>query len=131
MAVWRRKALEAFPELRQQLNRRDYNTYDLFRDLVALAHDAHEAGHEARLDAVYGFAEWGVERNEKDLWNPAGVSFYEDLFHGRGWDLRRQIMSRISPRVLRQVWGLWEGRYSEQQFRDLRGLVPADIRLAN
>ncbi len=34
MAVWRRKALAAFPDLRQELNRRDYSIYNLFGELL-------------------------------------------------------------------------------------------------
>ena len=128
MAAWRRRALESFPELHAELNTRDFSTYDLFRELVRSAHDAHESGDEARLVSIYGYAEWCFDQKEKALWNPAGVSFYEDLLHGRGWGLRRQIMRRIPPRVIRQVWALWERYYSAEQLDAFRELVPPELR---
>ncbi|MDJ0522495.1 MAG: hypothetical protein QNJ90_10545 [Planctomycetota bacterium] len=124
MAAWRRRALESFPDLRTQLNTQDFTTYDLFRELVARAHDAHDQRDESRLDAIYGFAEWCFDQKAKDLWNAAGVSFYEDLFHGPGWHLRKLIMRRIPARIAAAVWELWERYYSAEQVEALRQLLP-------
>lgn len=80
MSVWRRKALKLFPELRLELHRKEYNTYQLYFDLLPALRDAHKANDLDSLKKIYGFAEWCILQNEKDLWNPAGVAFYEHLF---------------------------------------------------
>jgi hypothetical protein len=31
------------------------------------------------LEKIYGFADWCASQKEKELWNAAGVAFYEHL----------------------------------------------------
>jgi hypothetical protein len=82
MAAWRRKALQAFPSLRNDLNNPQYNTYGLFLDLLIAAHSATRAGRTQELSKILAFAEWCLKQKAKELWNPAGVVFFEDLFDG-------------------------------------------------
>ncbi len=109
MATWRRRALELFPELRNDLNRRDYTTYDLFRDLRRRAWEAHDSEEVEALRKIYGFAEWCLMQRSKALWNPAGVSFYEHMILDRRepkhWS---KVLPWLSPRVIDKVWPLWE-----------------------
>ncbi len=108
MAIWCRKALAAFPDLRQELNRRDYSLYDLFGDLRTLLWEAHDTRDIETLRQIYGFAEWCMSQRAKTLWNPAGVSFYEHIFDRRR--LWEQVIPWLSPQVLHMVRGLWEVR---------------------
>ncbi len=126
MAVWRRKALAAFPDLRQELNRRDYSIYGLFGDLRTTLWEAHEEQDIETLRQIYGFAEWCMTRRAKILWNPAGVSFYEHIF-----DRRRfwaAVIPWLSPEVVYQVQGLWEWRLPPDELGEIRRLLVADGR---
>jgi hypothetical protein len=122
MAAWRRLALEAFPELRQSLNELDYNIYTLFFDLLPAVRAAHEANDVERTRAIYGFAEWCFSQPNKQLWNSAGVAFYEHLFDGRenGW---RHIVPWLSPRVRHGCLGLWEYRLRKDKLSALKLLL--------
>ena len=42
MAVWRRKALELFPELSHDLNSNEYTICSLFSELLPMVRVAHE-----------------------------------------------------------------------------------------
>lgn len=126
MAAWRRRALEAFPALRRELNRRDYSLYTLFGDLRGLLWEAHDTADDDMLRQIYGFAEWCLTRREKELWNPAGVSFYEHIFdRRRSWVT---VIPRLSPEVVYQVQGLWEWRLPPAELQEVHKLLAADGR---
>jgi len=126
MAVWRRKALAAFPDLRQELNRRDYSIYDLFSDLRTMLWEAHEEEDIETLRQIYGFAEWCMTRRAKTLWNPAGVSFYEHIFDRRlFWE---RVMPWLTPQVVYMVQGLWKIRRTPDELEGIRTLLVADGR---
>lgn len=122
MAVWRRKAIALFPELRREFARPDCTLYGVFFELLPRVLEAHRNGDEATPAAIYGFAEWCFEQRAKDLWNAAGVSFYEHVFDG-GRDTWKRVVPWLPPRVVRDVWGLWEGRLSADDLRDIRGML--------
>ncbi|HEX6664814.1 MAG TPA: hypothetical protein VF025_14170 [Gaiellaceae bacterium] len=78
MAVWRRKALEALPELRRELNdkREIFSIYALWFELVPLAKRAHDDGDQRLLDRIYDFALWCYRQRSGDLSNSVAVAFY-------------------------------------------------------
>jgi hypothetical protein len=105
MSAWRRRALSLFPALGRDLERPDYSVYQLFFDLKPMLLQAHEVGDDETLRRIYGFAEWCSEQSAKDLWNAAGVSFYEHVFdHTEA----RVVVPWLSPRVIANHWTLWE-----------------------
>jgi hypothetical protein len=69
-----------------------------------------------------GFAEWCAEQKAKDLWNAAGVAFYEHLFdsHRSLWP---EFVRWLSPRVVEDCMGLWEWRLSEKELAEVRRLL--------
>ena len=105
MAVWRRRALELFPQLRRDLQSRDYSVYLLFFDLKPMLRVAHDADDTEELRRIYGFAEWCSRQTAKDLWNAAGVAFYEHLFDYPEYSER--VIPWLSPRVVYYHWSLW------------------------
>src|SRR5437764_15482473 len=121
MAAWRRRALGLFPELREQLQRRDFSIYMLFFDLLPMAREAHDTNHAELLRRIYGFAEWCLEQKAKDLWNAAGVAFYEHLFDR--WQYWGKVVPWLSPRVISECWSLWEARLSEEEPEEIRRLI--------
>lgn len=126
IAVWRRKALAAFPDLRRKLNRRDYSIYDLFGALRTTLWEAYEEGDVETLRRIYGFAEWCMTQRAKTLWNPAGVSFYEHIFDRRlFW---AAVIPWLSPEVVYQVRSLWEWRLPPNELEEIHVLLVADGR---
>ena len=122
MASWRRRALALFPDLRSHVEQPDSSIYMLFFDLLPMSQEAHQAGDEELLRRIYGFAEWCFEQKTKDMWNAAGVAFYEHLFddHQPPW---AEIVQWLSPRVIEDCWGLWEWRLAEGELSKLKRLI--------
>jgi hypothetical protein len=123
VAAWRRRALESFPQLRRDLRRRDYTVYLLFFDLKPMMRAALDAGDTALLRRVFDFAEWCNRQTAKDLWNAAGVAFYEHVF-----DFRRrpqEVVPWLSPRIIDDCWQLWEPWLSRPEQEELRGMLDA------
>lgn len=123
MAVWRRRALEAFPQLRRDLNRGDYTVYALFFDLLPMARAAHEAEDDDMLRRIYAYAEWCARQTAKDLWNAAGVCFYEHLFDLP--DAVRQVIPWLSPFAVFTHWGLFEWMVPAAMWLKVRPLLEA------
>lgn len=121
MAVWRQKAIELFPQLRD-LNSGEYTIYSLFTDLRGELEQAHEANDADALDRLYSFAEWCLR--QKDLNNSAAVAFYEHLFELKQahWPA---IIRRLSPQVVQEVCPLWEWLLSADRFRELQKRLEA------
>lgn len=122
MANWRRKALALFPDLRPELEQRSSTVYLLFMDLLPRLWVAHKTGDQAELRRIYGFAEWCSRQKATDLWNSAGVSFYEHLFDSHP-SYRSEVVRWLSPTVIRTHWGLWEQRLTTCELKELRRLI--------
>jgi hypothetical protein len=121
MSVWKRKAIAALPELAVELRQRDCTIYQLFFNLLPLVEEAHQEGNSDRLRRAYGFAEWCLSQESKELWNPAGVAFYEHLFDQE--TLWNDIIPWLSPTVITQVKGLWELMLKPDKYRELLKLL--------
>ena len=121
MAKWRQMVLTLFPDMRLEVQRRDYSVHLVFFDLLQRVREAHQDGDLETLRRIYGFAEWCSEQRAKDLWNSAGVGFYEHLFdsHRSLWP---EMVRWLSPRVVDDCMGLWELRLSEADMAEVRRL---------
>jgi hypothetical protein len=122
MAVWRRRALELFPELRHEIQGADSTPYSLFFELLPMARTAHETENIDLLRRIYTFAEWCMAQKAKDLWNSAGVCFYEHVFDwGKGqWP---NVVPWLSPYVIHCCWTLWEARLEPPELERLRLVI--------
>jgi hypothetical protein len=121
MAAWRRHALELFPTLREDINSGDYTIYMLYFDLLPMVRDAHDANDRDVLRKIYSFAEWCLAQQSEDLWNAAGVAFYEHLFDETGY--RPQVAPWLSPKVVEECWSLWKVRLSTQELLEVERLI--------
>ena len=121
MSAWRRKALQLFPKLKQELNDREYTIYLLYFDLLPTLKDAHRLNDTEALRKIYGFAEWCCLQREKELWNPAGVCFYEHLFD-ENW-LWHEVLPWLSPQVIQQVHSLWQWRLGDGDYHQLKNML--------
>ena len=124
MASWRRKVLALFPDLRIEAQRPSYNPYSAFFDLLPRVRKAHLADDHDMLCRIYGFAQWCFDQPNPELWNPAGVCFYEHLFdsHPKLWP---EIVRWLSPKVFRGCWSLWEFQLSAQNLAEVKRVYSA------
>ena len=120
--AWRR-ALELFPELRRDLTERDFTVYSLFFDLKPRLREALTAGDEVLVRRIFGFAEWCAAQTAKELWNAAGVAFYEHLFDYPAYSER--VVPWLSPRVVYTHWGLWEAMVDPTEWARVAPLLEA------
>ncbi len=119
--TWRSKASDLFPSVRGELADEGFNTYDLFFELLSMSREAHRRRDDAALDAIYGFADWCMRQPEPELWNAAGVSFFEHLFDDRS--LWPDVAARLTTAQVREHWGLWEHRLGARQMAEIRKLL--------
>jgi hypothetical protein len=109
VAAWRRRALELFPDLRDELNSREeiFSVYALWFRLLALAEDAHRVRDEQRLTAMYDFAVWCFDQPAQELWNSVAVAFFEPLLRNADDALAIDVLDRIPDHVITDTWTLW------------------------
>ncbi|HEX3315269.1 MAG TPA: hypothetical protein VHR72_10285 [Gemmataceae bacterium] len=96
--------------------------YSVFFELLPRVRLAHQDGDTDSLLRIYGFAEWCFEQRAEDLWNAAGVAFYEHLFdsHRSLWP---EFVLWMSPPVAEGCFGLWEARLSIEEMTVVRRLI--------
>lgn len=122
MAVWRRKALEAFPELTEKIDVEAFSPYALFFVLLPFVRDAHRRGDTDAQRRTYAFAQWcHHQRSGSELPNAVGVAFYEHVFDD--WSVREQVAPWLSPNVTRDIWPLWEDRLDSAKLAEVRSLT--------
>lgn len=79
MSTWRKKAIECLPKFKKEFEKRDTSIYDVFMELLPATVVAHNKSDIAQLQKNYDFAAWCFTQKTKELWNAAGVCFYEHL----------------------------------------------------
>lgn len=117
MSVWRRKAIECLPDNRADFQDPDTSVYTIFSALLSATVAAHKAGDSKQLKKYYAFAEWCSQQNARDLWNAAGVSFYEHL---ADFPETLAVMPLwVSRSRYQQIRGLLQLRLTEKQLHEL------------
>lgn len=116
VSVWRRKATELF-NIRFGPTQHE-TIYDVFRTLLRLVKEAHNRGDEDQLKKIYEYAEWCSNQRADDLWNAAGVSFYEHLVDDEV--THQAIPLWIKPRIFSIIKGLLNWRIKDETaYREL------------
>lgn len=118
MSTWRRKAIELFPDLRNEIQHGEATIYTVFFALLPRCRQAHREGNTAELEKIYGYAEWCLRQKAKDIWNAAGVSFYEHL--GDSQETLQEMRNWVRPDVFATVEGLLEERMKAEDFAKLK-----------
>ena len=118
MNTWQQKALDLFPDLRSDIEEEGATICTLFFELLPRCEAAHVAGDTLELQKIYSYAEWCSLQPEKDLWNAAGVAFYEHLVDEPL--MKEQIPLWLSPQIFEQVSDLLEWRMGPASFALLR-----------
>lgn len=117
MSTWRKKAIECLPELRQDFEDPDESIYLVFSALLSAAIDFHKENKTNRLQKIYAFAEWSLRQKDTDLWNAAGVSFYEHLADQA--ETLQDMPRWVKPDVYADIRGLLALRLSAQALKQI------------
>ena len=117
MSAWREKAMEILPEYKKDFEQPGTSIYEVFAHMFGELIRAHQANNTDRLKKIYAFAEWCLHQKAKDIWNAAGVSFYEHL--GDHPEILEAMPHWVKPNVYEQVKGLLEIRLTEKEMKQL------------
>ena len=118
MSTWRRKAIELFPDLRDAFQAADTTIYDVFLDLLPRCREAHENEDNEELQKIYGYVAWCAHQNNKDLWNAAGVGFYEHIIDCR--QAVDQFHRWVEPDIFEDISELLEWAMGQTRFQKLK-----------
>ena len=77
-------------------------------EMLPAAIQAHKVNDTAMLQNIYGFAEWCFRQKEKELWNAAGVVFYEHL--GDYEETSKELSRWVKRDIYKDIRGLLEWR---------------------
>ncbi len=86
MPDWKAKLIEMIPEERAEWQD-ESSIYLAFGTVGWLVEHAAKNGNEDMLRQCFDFAQWCFDQDAKDLWNAAGVSFYEHLADNKDVEL--------------------------------------------
>jgi hypothetical protein len=88
-----------------------------FSLLLEATKAAHRADDESFLVRSYAFAHWCLAQQDRDLWNSAGVAFFQVLFD----DLpANEIVPWIAAAAFSEISPLLEARYGAERARKIR-----------
>lgn len=124
METWRMKLIETFPDLRSGLEDPDETIYTALMELNARCQQAHDRADGATLAAIYDFAAWCSRQKEKDLWNAAGVSFYEHIVDHPA--ALRELPRWVPPDVFHSISSLLQWRMGDEEFGKLSARYARD-----
>jgi hypothetical protein len=79
MSAWRKRAIECLPGSKREFEDPQISIYGIFMELLPATVAAHRNNDTAQLKKNYDFAERCFRQKSEDLWNAAGVTFYEHL----------------------------------------------------
>lgn len=119
MSTWRRKAEALFPELSTGLSAAGNELFDFFGALEEIAIAAHANDDDSTLRRVHGFAEWCLHHSG-NLWNEAGIGFYENLFDVVPWE---QVVPWLSPFAVGEIKKTWALGVNGERVPDFERLV--------
>ncbi len=117
MSAWRQKAIGLCADLREEFEDPQMTIYQVFSELLPRVREAHSRGDNDELRRIYAYAEWCFDQKAKDLWNAAGVAFYEHLVDDPV--TFAAIPHWLSPEVFAGVRTLFEARLEPAEYRQL------------
>lgn len=115
MSTWRKKAIEIAPELKHEFQDADLSLHLVFSSFLSLLKEAHLANYKERIRKIYDYAEWCFTQKDQQLWNAAGVSFYEHL--GDDEITLSQLPKWSKKDIYKEVRELLKLRLSEKQLK--------------
>ena len=117
MSVWRRKAIESFPELRDELQDPEFTPMMVMFELLPMVCNAHRDGNDALARKIYQYTEWCARQRPAILWNAAFVGFYEHLVDEAA---TRDVIWNWVPRdIFEECLSLFAWRMKDEPFADV------------
>jgi 16S rRNA A1518/A1519 N6-dimethyltransferase RsmA/KsgA/DIM1 with predicted DNA glycosylase/AP lyase activity len=117
MSTWRRKAIECLPDMKKEIEKKDFSIYEVFSALLDETVKAHRDKDYTQLRKYYDFAEWCFQQKEKALWNAAGVSFYEHL--GNQQETAQDMPIWVKKSIYIQIKGLLEFHLGDEKAKKI------------
>jgi len=110
--------LELFPDLREEISEPDSSVYEVFSLLLPRCKTAYDKGDTAELERIFAYASWCSSQRADELWNAAGVAFFEHLpdIPGLVGDLPRWVPKT----VFEDVASLLQQRISARELTAIR-----------
>ena len=87
-------------------------------ELNAKCQDAHDQNDQVMLSKIYDFAVWCSRQTDEDVWNAAGVSFYEHIIDHP--IALKEIPRRIPPDVFHEISSLLQWRMGNEAFLEFK-----------
>jgi hypothetical protein len=123
VATWRRHAIRLFPQLHRELTKQNYTVYLLFFELKPMLRNALDSQNTELVSRIFWFAEWCASQTAQQLWNAAGVAFYEHLFDYPSYS--EYLVRWLSPKIVSMHWDLWEATQSAEEWSRVSPLLAA------
>jgi hypothetical protein len=120
------KLSEFLPELVAYALEPDSDEYLLFSKCKHLATFAFKENDEDLWRRIFAFAEWSFYQEEKEIWNPAGVSFYEYIFDCESMEAK--AAKAIPSEIYKEIRNLFESKYSAQRMGRIDSYYACDDR---
>src|SRR5689334_23138286 len=117
MSTWRQKAISCLPELKKDFEDPETTIYGVFTEMLPALVEAHKNQDTSRIRNIYDFAEWCFRQKDNDLWNAAGVSFYEHL--GDYEETITEIPKWVKYEIYTVIRGLLERRIAKNVLLEL------------
>ncbi|MFX1708756.1 hypothetical protein PV783_32625 [Chitinophaga sp. CC14] len=115
MSAWRKKAIACLPQLKKEFENPHASIYSVFIELLPATITAHRNNDIEQLEKNYDFAEWCFKQKAKNLWNAAGVAFYEHL--GDNIETRDAMPQWVSRDIYNQIRPLLEQRLDNSSLK--------------
>jgi hypothetical protein len=119
MSAWRKRAIDCLPELRKEFEDPSASIYSVFIELLSATIVAHKNNDTNQLRLYYDFAAWCFSQKSKELWNAAGVSFYEHL--GDKVETLQAMHLWVSRDIYLEIRGLLKLRLDDTIMKELDG----------
>lgn len=109
--------MACLPESKKDIEHPDMSIYEVFSYMLTALVEAHKNNNIEQLRLIYDYAEWCHRQKEKDLWNAAGVAFYEHL--GDRIETRESIAQWVKYDIYKEIRGLLKSRMSERSLQEI------------
>lgn len=120
MSAWRKRAIECLPALKKDFEDPQTSIYGVFMELLQATVASHKSNNVAQLKKNYDFAEWCFRQKSEDLWNAAGVSFYEHL--GDKTETLQSIHQWVKQDIYIEIRPLLKERVTDATLKAIDGL---------
>ena len=120
MSAWRKRAIECLPSLKKDFEDPQTSIYGVFMELLPVTVASHKSNNLAQLKKNYDFAEWCFRQKSENLWNAAGVSFYEHL--GDKSETLQAIHLWVKLDIYIEIRSLLKQRVGEATLKIIDGL---------